>query len=94
MVSKMKNKENEEMTNIPSTPKGLKEDISLEKIMDNLNPKKVEKMFSELKVDDAITDAFYKSVESFFEMGFELARNLNIELISDYLKDFNGDKKK
>lgn len=86
--------ENKENPNIPPKIEGAKNNFNLEKIVGNLNPEKVEEMFSELKVDNAISDAFYKSVESFFQMGFELAKNLNIELIADFLKDLNKDQNK
>jgi hypothetical protein len=86
--------ENNENSNIPPKTKGAKNNLNLEEIVGNLNPEKVEKMFSELKVDDAISDAFYKSVESFFQMGFDLAKNLNIELIADFLEGLNKDQNK
>jgi hypothetical protein len=86
--------ENNKKSNIPPKPKGAKNNFNLEEIVGNLNPEKVEQMFSELKVDDAISDAFYKSVESFFQMGFELAKNLNIELIADYLEGLKKDQDK
>lgn len=86
--------ENNKNSNIPPKPKGAKNNFNLEEIVGNLNPEKVEQMFSELKVDDAISDAFYKSVESFFQMGFELAKNLNIELIADYLEGLKKDQDK
>ena len=51
----------------------------------------VNKIVSDLKGDseeeNIVSDLFYKSVKSFFDLGFELADKLNLELLSSFKLD-------
>ena len=59
-------------------------------------PSEMETMLSDLKgdnkLDDAMKDLFYKSVKNMFDLGFELAEKLNLELISSFKLDEEKDK--
>ena len=64
---------------------------------DNANimePENLKELFEEIKPKtkegEVITDLFYNSIKSFFEVGFDLAKNLNLELLFD---NFKGSKK-
>jgi len=75
--------------------------LDLNKLIDgkkeeNVIPSEMETMLSDLKGDnklnDVVTDLFYKSVKSIFDLGFELAEKLNLELISSFKLDEEKDK--
>ena len=67
-----------------------------EKKEESLIPSEMETMLSDLKGDnklnDVVNDLFYKSVKSMFDLGFELAEKLNLELISSFKLDEEKDK--
>ena len=59
-------------------------------------PSEMEAMLSDLngdnKINDVVNDLFYKSVKNMFDLGFELAEKLNLELISSFKLDEEKDK--
>lgn len=59
-------------------------------------PSEMKTMLSDLKGDnklnDVLNDLFYKSVKNMFDLGFELAEKLNLELISSFKLDEEKDK--
>ena len=59
-------------------------------------PSEMETMLSDLKGDnklnDVVNDLFYKSVKNMFDLGFELAEKLNLELLSSFKLDEEKDK--
>lgn len=57
-----------------------------EKAKEALNPSKMKEMISNLDVDNVVGDLFYESVKLFFDIGFELADKLNLDLIEDLIK--------
>jgi hypothetical protein len=57
-----------------------------EKAKEALNPSKMKEMISDLDVDNVVGDLFYESVKLFFDIGFELADKLNLDLIEDLIK--------
>ncbi len=57
-----------------------------EKAKEALNPSKMKEMISDLKVDNVVGDLFYESVKLFFDIGFELAEKLNLDIIQDFVK--------
>ncbi|TFG08881.1 MAG: hypothetical protein EU539_01045 [Promethearchaeota archaeon] len=57
-----------------------------EKAKETIDPSRLKDMASDLKVDGAISDLFYESVKLFFDIGFDLADKLNLELIGDLVK--------
>ena len=69
-----------------------------EKTREQLNPSEMKKMFSELngksdnKVDNVLGDLFYQSVKLIFDMGFDLAKKLNLDLFESF--DFDQKKEK
>ncbi|MGV9198286.1 MAG: hypothetical protein ACOC4M_05560 [Promethearchaeia archaeon] len=68
---------------------------SIENKEDNdqdLNMKKVEKMFNELDIDNELSGLFYNSIKIFFELGKELTENLNKELYDIALKKYQQKK--
>ena len=62
-----------------------------EKAKEALNPTKMKEMISELNVDNVVGDLFYESVKLFFDIGFDLAEKLNLDLIQDFI---NKEKEK
>ncbi len=42
---------------------------------------------------EAIGDLFYNSIKTFFDIGFKLAKNLNLEFLTDEKKGENKSKK-
>ncbi|MFX1236196.1 MAG: hypothetical protein ACFFAS_07480 [Promethearchaeota archaeon] len=55
---------------------------------------KLKKMFEELAAPDneaekVMSDLFYNSVKMVFDAGFELAKELNQELLGEFLNDKN-----
>lgn len=67
-----------------------------EKKNESVNPSEMETMLSDLKgdnkLDDVVNDLFYKSVKNMFDLGFELAEKLNLELLSSFKLDEEKDK--
>ena len=57
-----------------------------EKALETINPSKMKEMVSDLKVDNVVGDLFYESVKLFFDIGFDLADKLNLDIIQDFLK--------
>jgi hypothetical protein len=53
--------------------------------MNILNPADMKAVISEATKDagDVLGDVFYKSVKSFFDVGFNLAKSLNFDLLID-----------
>jgi len=60
-----------------------------EKAKEALNPNRMKEMISDLKVDNVVGDLFYESVKLFFDIGFDLADKLNLDLIQDFIKKDN-----
>lgn len=60
-------------------------------------PSDMKKMLSELdgdsKVENVVSNLFYKSVKNIFDFGFELAEKLNLELLSSFKLDKEKEKK-
>lgn len=67
-----------------------------EKKEESVIPSEMETMLSDLKgdnkLDDVVNDLFYKSVKNMFDLGFELAEKLNLELISSFKLDEEKNK--
>jgi len=63
---------------------------------ESMIPSEMEAMLSDLKGDsklnDVVNDLFYKSVKNMFDLGFELAEKLNLELLSSFKLDEEKDK--
>ena len=63
---------------------------------ESMIPSEMEAMLSDLKGDsklnDVVNDLFYKSVKNMFDLGFELAEKLNLELLSSFKWDEEKDK--
>ena len=63
---------------------------------ESMIPSEMEAMLSDLKgdnkLDDVVNDLFYKSVKNMFDLGFELAEKLNLELLSSFKLDEEKDK--
>ncbi len=57
-----------------------------EKAKEALNPSKMKELISDLDVDNVIGDLFYESVKLFFDIGFDLADKLNLDIIQDFIK--------
>lgn len=68
-----------------------------EKKEENGITSEMETMLSDLKGDnklnDVVKDLFYKSVKNMFDIGFELAEKLNLELLSSFKLDEEKGKK-
>lgn len=66
-------------------------DVIEQKKKENSIQAEVNKIVSDLKGDseeeNIVSDLFYKSVKSFFDLGFELADKLNLELLSSFKLD-------
>ena len=52
----------------------------------------VKKLFSDLEVDDVISDLFYNSVKVIFDTGFNLAKNLNFDFIANSIEQAQKDQ--
>ena len=67
-----------------------------EKKEESLIPSEMETMLTDLKgenkLNDIVNDLFYKSVKNMFDLGFELAEKLNLELLSSFKLDEEKDK--
>ena len=59
-------------------------------------PSEMETMLTDLtgdnELNDVVNDLFYKSVKNMFDLGFELAEKLNLELLSSFKLDEEKDK--
>jgi hypothetical protein len=66
--------------------------------IDQIIPPDAREVFSNLgnnkEEGEAIGEIFYNSIKSFFEVGLELASNLNLELLIDKFKSFQNEEKK
>ena len=64
--------------------------------IEQLIPPDAKEVFSELgnnkEEGKAIGDIFYNSIKTFFEVGLELASNLNLELLMDKFKSVQKEK--
>ncbi len=67
-----------------------------EKKEESVIPSEMDTMLSDLKgdnkLDDIVSDLFYKSVKNMFDLGFELAEKLNLELLSSFKLEEEKDK--
>ncbi len=67
-----------------------------EKKDESVIPSEMDTMLSDLKgdnkLDDVVNDLFYKSVKNMFDLGFELAEKLNLELLSSFKLEEEKDK--
>ncbi len=67
-----------------------------EKKEESVIPSEMDTMLSDLKgdnkLDDVVNDLFYKSVKNMFDLGFELAEKLNLELLSSFKLEEEKDK--
>lgn len=67
-----------------------------EKKEESVIPSEMDTMLSDLngdnKLNDVVNDLFYKSVKNMFDLGFELAEKLNLELLSSFKLDEEKDK--
>ncbi|MFO8018091.1 MAG: hypothetical protein R6U96_05605 [Promethearchaeia archaeon] len=61
---------------------------------EDLNMKKVKKMFGDLDIDKELSGLFYNSIKLFFELGRELTENLDEELYDKALKMYQQKKNK
>ena len=84
-MEKMENQDNPDLEktkiDLPEYTKQLEE-----KALEAINPSKMKEMVSDLKVNEVVGDLFYESVKLFFDIGFDLADKLNLDLIQDFLK--------
>ena len=84
-MQKMENQDNPDLEktkiDLPEYTKKLEE-----KALEAVNPSKMKEMVSDLKVNEVVGDLFYESVKLFFDIGFDLADKLNLDLIQDFLK--------
>ena len=84
-MQKMENQDNPDLEktkiDLPEYTKKLEE-----KALEAINPSKMKEMVSDLKVNEVVGDLFYESVKLFFDIGFDLADKLNLDLIQDFLK--------
>ena len=59
-------------------------------------PSEMETLLTDLngdnKLNDVVNDLFYKSVKNMFDLGFELAEKLNLELLSSFKLDEEKNK--
>lgn len=80
--------ENQDNTDLEKTKIDLPEYTKQleEKALEAINPSKMKEMVSDLKVNEVVGDLFYESVKLFFDIGFDLADKLNLDLIQDFLK--------
>jgi len=75
----------------------IKHEIHKEEI-EKLIPEDAKEIFTDLAEDkkegEVLGDIFYNSIKSFFEVGLELASNLNLELLFDKFKSVPKEKGK
>jgi len=73
----------------PDTPIDLSKFIDLlkKKSVNDLTPEGMKKIFSELELDSSIKNYLYSSVKNLFDMGFQLANNLNLDVILDKFEE-------
>ncbi len=85
----MENGQNSNLEKIIDTP-DLK-DVIEQKKKENPIQSDINKIISDLKGDseaeNIVSDLFYKSIKSFFDLGFELADKLNLEFLSSFKFD-------
>ncbi|MFX0069926.1 MAG: hypothetical protein ACFFAO_02445 [Candidatus Hermodarchaeota archaeon] len=86
----MENDNNSNIDNNQVDLTEIKEKLE-QKAKEAINSSKMKEMISDLKVDNVVGDIFYESVKLFFDIGFDLADKLNLELIGDLVK--NKEKK-
>ncbi len=54
----------------------------------------MKELFSNLEVDEKISDLFYNSVKLIFETGFNLAKSLNFDYLADSIEKAEEKQKK
>ena len=66
--------------------------------IEQMVPEDAKEIFTDLTEDkeegEALGDIFYNSIKTFFEVGLELASNLNLELLLDKFKSVEKDTEK
>ena len=66
--------------------------------LEQIVPDDAKEIFTELTGDkkegEVLGDIFYNSIKTFFEVGLELASNLNLELLLDKFKSVEKEKEK
>ncbi|MEJ2251488.1 MAG: hypothetical protein P8Y97_17765 [Candidatus Lokiarchaeota archaeon] len=58
-----------------------------EKSRRELTPKGMKQIFGELDVDETVSNVFCNSVKNLFDMGFQLANSLNLDMILDKFEE-------
>lgn len=86
----MENNQDSDLNDIPIDLDQIHEELEQKKeelIQEYELPSEVEKKSeSNKEVGEIVGDLFYESVKSFFDMGFELAKNLNLEFFTEKKK--------
>jgi hypothetical protein len=65
-----------------------------QEVMNVLNPPEMKQVITEATKEarDVVGDVFYKSVKSFFDVGFNLAKSINFDLLVDSIEKARKDK--
>lgn len=58
-----------------------------EKSRRELTPNGMKKVFAELDMDETVSNVFFNSVKNLFDMGFQLANSLNLDMILDKFEE-------
>jgi hypothetical protein len=80
----------------PESPEDLSKflDLLKQKSFENLTPEGMKKVFNELDLDENLSDLFVDSVKNMFDMGFQLANSLNLDVILDKFEEKQKEKEK
>ena len=74
------------------------EENKMENKADEIDPSSMKEAFTEIgknsKEDGVISDLFYNSVKLLFDIGFDLARKLDFELVEDSIRKATKTEKK
>ncbi|MHA1291558.1 MAG: hypothetical protein ACTSQJ_02690 [Promethearchaeota archaeon] len=67
------------------------------KAQKNFNSELIKEIFTDIGIksdeNKVIQDILYASIRNFFDIGFELAKDLNFELLHEQFKSLNKNKK-
>jgi hypothetical protein len=87
----MEDKEESHLENPPLDLSEIKKEVT-EKTIEKIDPNDLKKIVNDS--NEVITDLFYKSIKLFFDVGFDLANKLNLEMLDLIKKEKTKEKDK
>jgi hypothetical protein len=95
-IAKMENEHDPNFESLEQEPLNLKKEIQQKRkeVITELNPSELQKdiIKSAPKIGEFLGDLFYNSIKLYFDIGFNLAKRLNFDLVIDSIEKAKEDQ--